>query len=150
MRYHYLDEGAGEPVVMLHGNPTWSYYYRRLVLGLREGYRIIVPDHIGCGLSDKPGDSRCHYSLASRVRDLETLLDHLRIDQKLTLVLHDWGGMIGMAYASRRPERIKRLIVLNTAAFHLPPAKPLPWPFRLFRLPILGPLLARRANRFFR
>jgi haloalkane dehalogenase len=150
IRYHYLDEGAGEPVVMLHGNPTWSFYYRRLVLALRDQYRVIVPDHVGCGLSDKPDDYRYRYTLASRVRDLEALLDHLGINERLTLVLHDWGGIIGMAYASRRPERIKRLIVLNTAAFHLPPGKKLPWSLRLFRFPLLGTLLARRFNAFCR
>jgi pimeloyl-ACP methyl ester carboxylesterase len=150
IRYHYLDEGAGEPVVMLHGNPTWSFYYRRLVLPLRDKYRVIVPDHVGCGLSDKPDDSRYRYTLASRVHDLEALLDHLGINEKLTLVLHDWGGIIGMAYASRRPERIKRLIVLNTAAFHLLPGKKLPWSLRLFRLPLFGTLLARGFNAFCR
>jgi haloalkane dehalogenase len=150
IRYHYLDEGAGEPIVMLHGNPTWSYYYRRLVLALRDQYRVIVPDHVGCGLSDKPDDSRYRYTLASRVHDLEALLDHLGINEKLTLVLHDWGGIIGMAYASRRPKRIKRLIVLNTAAFHLPPGKKLPRSLRLFRFPLLGTLLARGFNAFCR
>jgi len=150
IRYHYLDEGAGEPVIMLHGNPTWSYYYRRLVLALRDGYRIIVPDHIGCGLSDKPDDAHYHYTLASRVEDLEKLLDHLGIARSLTLVLHDWGGVIGMAYAVRHPERIKRLIVLNTAAFHLPPGKRLPWSLRLFRRPLIGAFLTRGLNAFCR
>ncbi len=150
IQYHYLDEGAGEPIVMLHGNPTWSFYYRRLVLALRDQYRVIVPDHVGCGLSDKPDDSRYRYTLAGRVHDLEALLDHLGINEKLTLVLHDWGGIIGMAHASRRPERIKRLIVLNTAAFHLPPGKKLPWSLRLFRSPFLGALLARGFNAFCR
>ena len=77
LRYHYLDEGQGEPLVMLHGNPTWSFYYRHLVLGLRDDHRTIVPDHIGCGLSDKPNDSRYDYSLNQRVADLEALLDKL-------------------------------------------------------------------------
>jgi haloalkane dehalogenase len=146
IRYHYLVEGAGEPIVMLHGNPTWSYYYRRLVLALQSSYRVIVPDHIGCGLSDKPDDSKYAYTLSSRVQDVKTLLNHLGIDRDLTLVLHDWGGIIGLAYALRRPERIKRLIVLNTAAFHLPEGKRLPWSLRLFRTPLLGPLLARGLN----
>jgi cis-3-alkyl-4-acyloxetan-2-one decarboxylase len=150
LRYHYLDEGAGEPIVMLHGNPTWSYYYRRLVSALRDSYRIIVPDHIGCGLSDKPDDSQYTYTLPRRVKDLQTLLHHLRIDRDVTLVLHDWGGIIGMAYASHRPERIKRLIVLNTAAFHLPTGKRLPWSLRVFRSPLLGPLLVRGLNAFCR
>jgi haloalkane dehalogenase len=150
LRYHYLDEGRGEPLVMLHGNPTWSFYYRNLVLGLRENYRTIVPDHIGCGLSDKPDDSRYEYSLRQRVADLEALLDHLELRDNLTLVLHDWGGMIGMAYAHRHPERIKRLVILNTAAFPLPPGKRLPWSLRLCRNPVIGPPLVRGLNAFSR
>ncbi len=68
LRLHYIDEGSGEAVVMLHGNPTWSFTYRHLIEGLRDSYRVIVPDHIGCGLSDKPDDSRYDYTLDSRVR----------------------------------------------------------------------------------
>src|SRR5712691_11792206 len=98
LKQHYLDEGRGEPVVMLHGNPAWSFYYRNLVRALHDSYRAIVPDHIGCGLSDKPDDSRYDYSLRQRAKDLEALLDHLGVRQDITLVLHDWGGMIGMAY----------------------------------------------------
>ena len=150
LRYHYLDEGHGEPVVMLHGNPTWSFYYRRLVLALRDSCRTIVPDHIGCGLSDKPDDSHYRYTLEQRVRDLEMLLDHLAITRDVTLVLHDWGGMIGMAYATRHPERIRRLVILNTAAFHLPAAKPLPWSLWLCRNTALGAFLVRGPNLFCR
>src|ERR1700726_1277861 len=101
LRLHYLDEGQGPPIVMLHGNPTWSYYYRDLVKGLCGEHRVIVPDHIGCGGSDKPGDDRYEYPLERRVFDLEALLDHLGLRDNLTLVLHDWGGMIGMAFAHR-------------------------------------------------
>src|ERR1700746_3873499 len=86
LRYHYLDEGGGEPVVMLHGNPTWSFYYRELVRGLRDEYRTVVPVHIGGGLSDKPGDDRYAYTLGRRVEDLEALLDHLGLREDLTLV----------------------------------------------------------------
>jgi pimeloyl-ACP methyl ester carboxylesterase len=150
LRYHYLDEGAGEPVVMVHGNPTWSFYFRGLVHGLRDHHRVIVPDHIGCGLSDKPGDDRYDYTLSSRVADLEALLDHLNLREGLTLILHDWGGMIGMAYASRHPERVRRLVILNTAAFRLPPGKRLPWSLWLFRNTPLGPLLVRGLNAFCR
>jgi len=86
VRMHYIDEGRGDPVVMLHGNPTWSFYYRNLVLALRDTYRCVVPDHIGCGLSDKPPESRYDYSLKSRLDDLEALLDHLGLRENLTLV----------------------------------------------------------------
>jgi haloalkane dehalogenase len=150
LRYHYLDEGHGEPIVMLHGNPTWSFYYRNLVLGLRDTYRCIVPDHIGCGLSDKPDDSQYEYSLRRRVADLEALLEHLELRDNLTLVLHDWGGMIGMALAHRHPEGIKRLVILNTAAFPLPKAKRLPWSLWWCRMPGIGLLLVRGLNAFSR
>jgi haloalkane dehalogenase len=150
LRYHYLDEGRGAPVVMLHGNPTWSFYYRDLVRALRDDYRTIVPDHIGCGLSDKPDDTRYDYTLGQRVHDLETLLDHLGLTADLTLVLHDWGGMIGMAYAHRHPDRVRRLVVLNTAAFLLPPGKRLPWSLWLCRNTPLGPFLVRGLNAFSR
>jgi cis-3-alkyl-4-acyloxetan-2-one decarboxylase len=148
LRCHYLDEGQGNPVVMVHGNPTWSFYYRNLVLGLRDTYRVIVPDHVGCGLSDKPGDALYEYSLRQRVTDLETLLDHLELHDNLTLVLHDWGGMIGMAFAHRHPERIKRLVLFNTAAFPMPTGKRLPWPLWLCRNTPLGPFLVRGLNAF--
>jgi haloalkane dehalogenase len=127
VRMHYLDEGQGEPLVMLHGNPTWSFFYRHLVAGLSPSYRTIVPDHVGCGLSDKPGDDRYDYVLDRRVADLERLLDSIGVTSDLTLVLHDWGGMIGLAFATRHPERIRRLVVFNTAGFGLPPGRRLPW-----------------------
>lgn len=147
---HYLDEGptAAAPILMLHGNPTWSFYFRRLVLALRDTQRTIVPDHIGMGLSDKPAESSYEYTLARRVTDLETLIDSLHLQQKLTLVLHDWGGMIGMAYATRHPERIARLVVLNTGAFTLPPGKKMPWRLTLARSPLLGALLVRGLSAF--
>jgi len=150
LRYHYLDEGQGEPVVMVHGNPSWSYYYRNLVEALSGSYRTIVPDHIGCGLSDKPDDSKYTYTLARRVDDLETLLNHLGVDRNITLVVHDWGGMIGLTYAARHPERIARLVVLNTAAFLLPPSKPFPWPLWICRDTPLGAWMVRGLNAFCR
>jgi cis-3-alkyl-4-acyloxetan-2-one decarboxylase len=148
LRYHYLDEGSGDPVVMVHGNPSWSFYYRNLVLALRGKYRCIVPDHIGCGLSDKPRDERYDYTLPRRVDDLEALLDSLGIAEKITLVVHDWGGMIGSAYAVRHPERIARVVVLNTGAFHLPAAKPFPAALRICRDTALGAFLVRGFNAF--
>ena len=140
LNLHYLDEGSGEPVLMLHGNPTWSFYYRELVLALRDKFRAIVPDHIGCGMSDKPPPDRYAYRLQNRVEDIERLLDHLSIRDRLTLVLHDWGGMIGIAYALRHPGRIRRLVITNTAAFLPPGGKELPWQLKLFRH--LGPMAA--------
>jgi haloalkane dehalogenase len=148
LRYHYLDEGAGPLVVMLHGNPSWSFYYRNLVLALRDRFRCIVPDHIGCGFSDKPGDDRYDYTLGRRVADLERLLDKVGNGEKVTLVLHDWGGMIGMAWAVSNPERVSRLVILNTAAFPLPAAKTFPLPLRICRDTGLGALLVRGFNAF--
>jgi haloalkane dehalogenase len=147
---HYLDEGTGDPIVMLHGNPTWSFYYRNLVLGLRNSYHCIVPDHIGCGFSDKPPETRYDYSLKSRIDDLDALLDHLGLRENLTLVLHDWGGMIGMAFAARHPERIKRLIVSNTSAFPMPASKRLPWSLWLGRNTQFGAWLILKYNAFCR
>jgi len=149
IRMHYLDEGAGEPVLMVHGNPTWSFYWRRLVEGLSDGYRCVVPDHIGCGLSDKPDDSRYRYTLASRIDDLEALVDRLGLE-RVTLAVHDWGGAIGFGWAVRHPERVRRLVVLNTAAFHLPQGKRVPWQLRLVRDSRLGVFLVRRCNAFAR
>jgi haloalkane dehalogenase len=147
-KYHYLNEGSGEPVVMVHGNPSWSFYYRNLVTELSHQYQCIVPDHIGCGLSDKPDDLHYDYTLAQRINDLETLLDHLNIKENITLVVHDWGGMIGMGYAARHPERIKRLVILNTAAFHLPDTKKFPLPLWICKNTYIGTVLVRGFNAF--
>jgi haloalkane dehalogenase len=150
LRQSYLDEGPrdGEVVVMLHGNPSWSYYWRKLVLGLRGKYRCIVPDHIGMGLSDKPDDSRYLYTLQSRVDDLERLLDSLELSDNITLAVHDWGGMIGFGWALTHSVRVKRLVVLNTASFPLPASKLLPWQLKLGRDSKFGALLIRGFNAF--
>ncbi len=163
----YLDEGPrdGEVVVMLHGNPSWSYYWRHLVLGLRgpapgkvaanNGYRCIVPDHIGMGLSDKPDDAaaalpRYDYSLQSRVDDLAALLDQLGIIGPVTLAVHDWGGMIGFGWALSHAHQVRRLVILNTAAFPMPAAKRMPWRLSLGRDSRVGGWLIRRFNLFAR
>ena len=151
----YLDEFTpsdgrrdGEVIVMLHGNPSWSYYWRKLVLGLRDRYRCIVPDHIGMGLSDKPDAAAYRYTLQSRVDDIETLLDRLGITGPVTLAVHDWGGGIGCGWGLKHSERIKRLVILNTGAFPLPAAKPLPKMLKLGRDLALGTLLIRGFNAF--
>lgn len=153
----YLDEGPadGEVVVMLHGNPSWSYYWRHLIAGLSDKYRCIVPDHIGMGLSDKPDDAdaaspRYDYTLQSRVDDLDALLAHLGITGPVTLAVHDWGGMIGFGWALRDPSRIKRLVITNTAAFPLPSIKPMPWQIAMGRHSRIGGWLIRRFNLFAR
>ncbi len=138
LKYHYLDEGSGSPVVMIHGNPTWSFYYRSLVKELSPQFRTIVPDHIGCGLSDKPGVKNYDYLLKSRIDNLEALVEHLNLKEKMTLVLHDWGGMIGIAFALRHSKSIGRVVIMNTAAFFPPNGKSLPlrlWIIRNLKLP---------------
>jgi len=153
----YLDEGPvdGEVVVMLHGNPSWSFYWRHLALGLRDRYRCIVPDHVGMGFSDKPDDApdaspRYDYTLQSRVDDLDTLLGKLGITGPVTLAVHDWGGMIGFGWALTHTSQVKRLVILNTAAFPLPSAKPMPWQLSLGRDSRIGGWLIRRFNLFAR
>jgi haloalkane dehalogenase len=152
VRMHYVDEGPrdGAPVLMVHGNPTWSFYYRRLLSALSGTHRVIAPDHVGMGLSEKPGESKYEFTLGRRVADLERLVESLELRQPLTLVVHDWGGMIGMAYASRHPERIGRIVVLNTGAFTLPKTKRMPWQLNLARSPVVGALLVRGLNAFSR
>lgn len=151
---HYLHEnqnkGNTEAIVMIHGNPGWSFFYRKLVIALRDSYRCIVPDHIGMGLSDKPDNKAYRFTLDQRANDFELLLDHLNITNNITLVLHDWGGIIGMAYATHYPERIKRLIVLNTSAFHLPKGYRIPWQLKLSRIPVIGTILNQGFNVFAR
>ncbi len=113
----YVDEGAGPPVVLVHGTPTWSFLYRRLIPRLAAaGHRVIAPDHLGFGLSDKPADGR--YRPEDHARRLAALLDALAADdpafRDLTLVVHDLGGPVGLWYALERPERVARLVVCNT------------------------------------
>ena len=143
-KLHYLDEGEGEPVLMLHGNPTWSFYYRNLVLKLRDQFRCVVPDHMGCGLSSKP--QSYPYRLSTHIKNTEQLVDKLNLN-RFHLVLHDWGGAIGMGVAKKMPERVGKIIILNSAAFL---SQPLPFRIKLCRTPILGALLIRAFNVFAR
>src|SRR6185437_10013364 len=144
LRYHYLDEGQGEPLLLVHGNPTWSFYWRELVKGLRGRYRLIVPDHIGCGLSDKP--QGYEYRLARHVDNLRRLISHLRLD-RITLLAHDWGGAIGLRAAVAEPDRFSRFVLFNTAAFR---SRDMPWRIRACRIPILGRMAVQGLNGFAR
>jgi haloalkane dehalogenase len=141
---HYVDEGAGPPIVMLHGNPTWSFYYRELIKGLCDRYRVIVPDHIGCGLSDKPQEYP--YTLSTHIDNLEQLMDHLDLHD-VTLAVHDWGGPIGFGWATRHPQRVGRFIVFNTAVFL---RGRMPLRIRICRWPLVSDLAVRRLNAFAR
>jgi haloalkane dehalogenase len=150
VRMHYLDEGHGEPMVMLHGNPTWSFYFRHLIGAFSPTHRVIAPDHVGCGLSDKPSDEAYSYILDRRVDDLDALLARLNVSKNVTLVVHDWGGMIGLAWAMRRFSAVKRLVVLNTAGFGLPKGRALPWQIGLIRYAPFFPIPVRAFNAFSR
>jgi len=130
IKYHYIDEGSGNPVLMIHGNPTWSFYFRSLIKDLSPKFRTIAPDHIGCGLSGRPDTSGYDYRLKSRVEDIDLFLRNLNLTGKITLILHDWGGMIGMAYAVKNPEKISSVVIMNSAAF-FPPGEDMKIPFRL-------------------
>lgn len=141
-RLHYLDEGKGTVIVMVHGNPTWSYYYRKLVALLSKKHRVIVPDHMGCGLSDKP--QQYDYTLKSHISALNHLLDHLKIDN-YSLVVHDWGGPIGIGCGVRKPERVDKLLLFNTAAFR---STRIPFRIRICRYPYIGSLIVRGLNGF--
>jgi haloalkane dehalogenase len=149
-RLHYLDEGSGPAVVCVHGNPTWSFFYREVVKALRPSHRVIVPDHMGMGRSDRPDDKSYDYRLKNRIDDLDALIAHTVPQGRVSLVVHDWGGMIGLGWATRHPERVDRLVILNTAAFHLPPGKKIPWPLWVVHDTPLGSLLVRGFNAFVR
>ena len=143
-RYHYLDEGAGDVLLLVHGNPTWSFYWREIVKALRGRYRLIVPDHIGCGLSDKP--RQYTYRLAQHIENLRRLTLALDLRQ-VTLLAHDWGGAIGLGAAVAEPERFSRFVLFNTAAFR---STRIPLRIRACRTPLLGRLAVQGFNAFAR
>jgi pimeloyl-ACP methyl ester carboxylesterase len=140
----FIDQGQGKVIVMLHGNPTWSFYYRNLAILLQKNYRVIVPDHMGCGFSDKPQDYP--YTLKTHIDNLEILLDYLDVE-KISLIFHDWGGAIGMGLAIRYPERVESIVVQNTAAFR---SRKIPLRISICRIPLLGDIIVRGFNGFAR
>ncbi|MDO5580185.1 MAG: alpha/beta fold hydrolase [Planctomycetia bacterium] len=160
---HYIDEGphsernfAGKnsgsssqsgslPVLLfVHGNPTWSFYWRKLILAFREKYRVIAIDHIGCGLSEKPPEKEYPYTLERRIADLTAFIKKLNL-QNITLVAHDWGGAIGLGTAEKNEKRFSRFVLMNTGAF-LSDACPLR--IRICRIPLLNRLLLQGLNAF--
>ncbi len=144
-KYAYIDQGKGaSPVLAVHGNPTWSFYWRRLISGLQSSHRVLAVDHMGCGNSDKPQDYP--YSLAQHRDNLVTFIDALDL-RNVTLVVHDWGGAIGLSAAVMRPERIARIVITNTGAF---PPPYLPKRIAACRWPILGSIGVRGFNAFAR
>lgn len=138
----YVDEGAGTPILCVHGNPTWGFYWREVVRAFSPSHRVVVPDHLGCGRSDKPQD--WPYRLAGHIENLEALVLHLDLHD-ITLVVHDWGGAIGLGVAGRHPERFRALVLTNTGAF---PAPTIPLRISVCRIPGLGALGVRGMNGF--
>jgi haloalkane dehalogenase len=128
-RQHYVDEGEGEPILLLHGEPTWGYLYRYFIPRLAAHGRVLVPDHMGFGKSETPQDRT--YSIREHVENLERLLDHLEL-ASITIVGQDWGGVIGSAFALRHTDRIARMCLMNTGVPGIAPkearrVKDLPW-----------------------
>ena len=143
---HFVDEGQGRPLLMVHGNPTWSFYYRRLVEAFRGDYRAVAVDHVGCGLSDKPASEKHNYRLVDRIDDLTALVEHLDL-QNATLLAHDWGGAIGLGTVLRVPHRFSQIVLFNTAAF---PPPSIPKRISACRIPLVGTFAMRGLNAFAR
>lgn len=150
-RMHYVDEGPRDarPVVMVHGNPTWGYLYRRFIAAVTDaGYRAVVLDHLGFGRSDKP-DSPELYRIPRHGDRCEALLESLDLNDA-TVVVQDWGGPIGLTWAARHSDRVRSLAILNTFC-HRPKEKvALPLPLRLFRAPGVGEVMVKGLHAFVR
>ena len=141
VKMHYIDRGEGHPVLMLHGNPTWSFFYRNLIEVLSTTNRVIAPDHVGMGLSEKPKEA--DYCLAFHINNIKQLIEQLKL-KDFTLIVHDWGGAIGFGYAVDNPQNVKKIVILNSSAFF--DAK-IPGRIRMCR-GILGKFLVLRLNAF--
>jgi pimeloyl-ACP methyl ester carboxylesterase len=143
-RLHFVDEGSGPPLLLSHGNPTWSFYYRKLIRAWSKNYRVIAVDHLGCGLSDKPQDY--DYCLGRHTENLLSLVQTLALCN-VTIVGHDWGGAIGLNAVRRAPHSFGRIVMFNTGAF---PPRRIPWRIAACRTPGLGQLAVRGGNLFAR
>ncbi|MBW2279209.1 MAG: alpha/beta fold hydrolase [Deltaproteobacteria bacterium] len=145
-RMHYADVGAGDPVLCLHGNPTWSFLYREFLRGLSDRSRVVAPDLIGFGLSQKLPDPGA-YSIEGHIEDVSTLVEVLDL-REVTLVMQDWGGPIGLGVAMRHPDRVRALVVMNTVGFSRTPNVGLPLALRVLRAPVLGEQLVQGLGLF--
>lgn len=144
---HYVECGprdATQTILCVHGNPTWSFTYRRVLQGFGDRYRVIAVDHVGCGRSEKPQDYE--YTLQRHVGNLSRLIEHLDL-RHVTLLAHDWGGAIGVGAAQRHLDRIEKILLLNTGVF---PPPYIPWRIRACRIPGLGTFAVRGLNLFAR
>ncbi len=144
VRYHYVDEGRGEPLLLVHGNPTWSFAWRNLIKDLSKDYRVLAVDHVGCGFSEKPRDYP--YVFGRHIDNLCRFIESLDLGQ-LTLLGHDWGGAIGMGAAVRLPRCFSRFVLLNTAAFR---SRRIPLRIAVCRIPFFGAVCVRGLNLFAR
>jgi haloalkane dehalogenase len=146
-KLRYLDVGSGDSVLLcVHGNPTWSFYWRSVVERFADSHRVVAVDHLGCGRSDKPPRGAFPYTLAAHRDNLLTLIDRLDLE-RATLLAHDWGGAIGLASLLERRERFDRIVLLNTGAF---PPPYVPWRIAACRIPVFGTLAVRGLNAFAR
>jgi haloalkane dehalogenase len=144
-RMHYVDEGEGDPVVLLHGNPTWGFLYRDMIDPVvKSGRRVIVPDMIGFGLSEKPTREQAH-TLDGHSANLASLMRQLDL-KRIMLVCHDWGGPTGLSFAMNDPDRVRALTIMSTWAWPLPPAEfhTRIFPWRMMHAPLVGPYLLGR------
>ena len=141
-KLHFVDEGSGDVILMLHGNPTWSFFYRNLISHFSKTHRVIAPDHMGCGFSDQPKDYP--YTLKQRVEDISSLLQELKI-KKFKLIVHDWGGAIGFGVATSGEFDIEKIVILNTAAFT---STYIPWQISMVKKKPWGPLAIKYLNAF--
>lgn len=141
---HYIDEGEGEVIVLLHGNPTWSFYYRNLIKQLKSHFRVIAPDFIGCGLSDRAKDK--HFRAEDRMQQVDDFLKQLKI-KEFSLVMHDWGGPIGTMVALKNLPFVKRLVYLNTTLTEI---DSLPKVIKTAAKPIIGKFFTQYTARFVR
>ena len=115
LRMHYVAAGSGDPILLLHGEPTWSFLYRKLIGRLADRARVLAPDYFGFGRSDKPVE-RAWYSYDRHYASIERFVEELDL-HGLTVVVHDWGGPIGLRLAVERPERVARLVITQTGIF---------------------------------
>lgn len=148
-RVHYVDEGPrdGRPVVLVHGNPTWGYLYRQFITPLVEsGYRVVVPDHLGFGRSDKP-DNAGLYTIQKHSERFIALMDSLELTDA-TVVGQDWGGPIGLSWPARRPDRVRSLYIMNTFAHRPPPGTKVPRILRFIRAPLIGEIMIKARHAF--
>jgi haloalkane dehalogenase len=145
---HYLDEGAGLPVLMVHGNPTSSFMYRSLIRELSSDFRCLVPDHLGMGLSSRPRAKHYGFKLSDRIADLGFLMDSVDLNEPVHLIVHDWGGPIGLGWAGANPNRVASVTLMNTG-LRLPTKFSLPGRLGFFRQTgFLGQFLSNRLNLF--